>query len=236
MYEIGPYVIMTHEEGDYELGLEEIMKKIAVAKGIPLNEIVLAAIKKIAKEDAEEAKEQLRSQGFPPNIKTLFDAENKKDLIRIADKMMVSGDDIARMVFNHAAAGFTHTRKHKWFHPEDLLHTKEEFEAFSEIEQVGPITDKRALKFLKKTQEMLAKRKYISAHLLEKGDEWHIFYFDFNDRYAPQGQNHYQHGPHVHYISHLWGKQTDKNLIWQELENRQTKIASIHIQYNDQRE
>jgi hypothetical protein len=84
---------------------------------------------------------------------------------------------------------------------------------------------------VKKIGETFKQRKCISAHLFEKDDEWHLFYFDYKDAFSPLGKNHYEHGPHIHYISHLWGKIINKDNLWMMLDQRQTKIDSIHIKY-----
>jgi hypothetical protein len=63
-----------------------------------------------------------------------------------------------------------------------------------------------------------------------QGNEWHLFYFDYNDALIPKTMNHYAGGPHIHYLSHLWG--VDKDKAWKMLDNRQATINSTHIKYS----
>ena len=150
MQELGPFVIFSHEEGDFELGMEEILKKKLTAQGIPLNNIVCTAIKNFAKEEGKRVREKLRSEGFPENIQMLLDSRKKKDTNRIAKQITISNSDIARMVFNCDFLGFKHSRKHKWFYPDDVIPTEQEHDSFSKIKNAGPIIDKNAKKFVNK--------------------------------------------------------------------------------------
>lgn len=82
-------------------------------------------------------------------------------------KIILTKEDLCSAIFNANACGFTHSKMHKYFIPDDIKHTEEEKEAIYNND-IGPITDKRAKKFVKKIQEHFRKRRVISAHLFAK--------------------------------------------------------------------
>ncbi len=220
-------------ENGFKEGIKTCLKHILTFKGLPLNSITKSIINKITQEEFDFVSSTMRNKGFPENIKKIIDTKSKKDAEIIARSSVILGDELAVMAYNADLIGFTHFRKHKWFYPDDVLHTEEENIAFSKNAKVGEVTDRKTKKFVTKLFEQIKKRKYISAHLLEKDDEWHVFYFDSNDMYLPKGINHYKDGPHVHYISHVFGGDLNKDSIWLKFDNRKMQINSIHIRYKE---
>lgn len=70
-------------------------------------------------------------------------------------------------------------------------------------------------------------RKVTIAKLIEKGSEWHCFYYNYNSIYGREVNNN----PHIHYISNNW--MIDKNIILKELQNRHHKFTSeVHIKFS----
>ncbi|NBX75131.1 MAG: hypothetical protein EBQ92_01070 [Proteobacteria bacterium] len=81
-----------------------------------------------------------------------------------------------------------------------------------------------------------AQRKKVNVHLFENRDQWHLFWFLFNDAYSgPQKKaTHWQGGDHLHHTSHLWGN--EKEVLWDALKNRDYSIRGIHVRYNHEAE
>lgn len=227
-------MFLSVEDDDFELAVEKQIQIVMRSRGLPLNSITLEIIKKHAKEVAESIKMEARDKGFPESIKKLFASKRKNDLTRIAKNIVISMDDISHMILNCDLLGYKHSRKHISFYPEGTFPVPEEEEAFSQIELPGEITGDLARKYVNKINEIFEKRRCLSAHLFEKNEEWHIFYFDFNDIFTPKDENHFVGGQHVHYISFLWGKNIDKQTVWEKFKYRDIKINSVHIKYREQ--
>lgn len=201
------------------------------SKGIPLDGITDFIVKKIIAEQKNTIEQQLSHFGFPKNLENLFALKKKSDVKKMIKTITLTKDELIRAIFNANTLGFSHLQKHKYFIPEDIKHTDEEQEAFSN-NGVGLIINKKAKKFVKKIGEHFQKRKVISSHLFLKDHEWHLLYFDYNDAYV-KTQNHFKGGPHIHYSSYLLTSMT-RDTVWNMLENRQVKIQSEHLRYDSQ--
>lgn len=70
-------------------------------------------------------------------------------------------------------------------------------------------------------------RKVTIAKFLDKGPEWHCFYYNYNSING----NESSEIPHIHYISNNWT--IDRQIIVEELRNRHHSFtSSVHISYS----
>jgi hypothetical protein len=227
MEEIGPYILMTDKEGDFELGIQAAMKKLIALHGIPINSLTESSIKKLAKEESTKIVKKTKRGGIPSHLRILLSLKRKKEVLRYIKNIVMTNHDLPNLILTCKCLGFTHQSKHIQFVPEDLFLTDDERAGFSKKN----ISEDGANKVDKKISEIFKNRKYLSVHLFERGDEWHIFYFDYHDAYTPRNLNHSELGPHIHYISYLWGKGFNKDDLLAAFEFRKVVINSEHIRY-----
>lgn len=231
MQDFGNLILFTHEPGDFELATEAMLLRYCHAIGLDVGMLeVRIAAKNIALEHVTAIKEAIRIEGVPTNLQQLFNATNKKEASKIAKVIKITKRDLTNMIANCEQIGFKHSRKHMQFVPHDLQPSLTQREAFQQ-NGIGTLKTKEAQTFVRKIYETFKKRRYVSAHLFEKGDEWHLLYFDLREITEPIGINHYVYGPHIHYISHLMGHNTNKAKIWQAIENGENVRGSEHIKY-----
>jgi hypothetical protein len=97
---------------------------------------------------------------------------------------------------------------------------------------VGPIKGD-ALKFVNKIDQQFKQRKNVVAHLFTKDEIWHCFYFTYQDAFGTKmsGENHWKYGDHIHYTSHLFGRQMKKEEVWADLDKKQYNFKNLHIKY-----
>jgi hypothetical protein len=74
-------------------------------------------------------------------------------------------------------------------------------------------------------KQVITERKVINAKFLDKGDEWHCFFYTYK---SIEGKENYkEEQPHIHYISSKWGiPRTD---ILTAIRSGNYKSTSVHI-------
>lgn len=234
MNEFGQVIMITPEEGSFEEGIKASMRQIITAYGIPDDKITESILTKLAREEADKIQRRTKRGGIPCDLRILLNLRKKKQVIAWIKKIVISNGHISNLILNCNKMGFTHRRKHKEFIP-DVTNYPIDEDQISFIGEKGEVHLREKEKVLRQLKERYLGRKFISAHLFEKGDEWHLFYFDHNDIYVPARPNHHFRGPHVHYISHLWGRNLDREFLWEQFENRKIKINSEHIRFIEER-
>ena len=147
------------------------------------------------------------------SILALLNAKTKRDAERIGKTLTIYKDQFSSLILNahlYRKDGYCYKQNNMTHVAADL----------SEKRLQQYVKDRKFSKIIQKT---LYERKHNCFHLFEKEDEWHLFYFDFND----VKDKHWKGGPHIHYISYLW--RIDKNELLKQLEDRTYKIGGIHI-------
>lgn len=221
---------MYPENGDFEEGIQASIRQLVVAYRMPLDDLTNSIINKLAREQAEKIKRRTKRGGIPSSLVILLNLRQKKQAIAWIKEMTISTACLSNLILNCNKIGFTHRRIHKEFIHEDFNRPVEDAQ-ISSVSKTGEVRLAEKEKILRKLTSRYLNRKYSTAHLFEKGDEWHLIYFDHNDIYAPIGLNHHTRGPHVHYISHLWGRHIDKETLWNQFESREIKANSEHIRF-----
>lgn len=192
-------------------------------------------IEEWARETAQSTFERLRNRGIPAHLVELFKQTQKKDAVRLAKNMTITGTELSSLILNCDSIGFLHSPFHLDIIPEHLYPTEAEEKAFKE-NGVGAFKTQEAKKFVRKLSAMLDQRKMVHGHLFENQHEWHLLYFTPDDAMATQRGKvpHWVGGNHIHYTSHLWG--LDREVIWSSLQNPPYIIKNEHIKYVDSAE
>ncbi len=165
------------------------------------------------------------TRSVPEKLIKLFAIDAKAELVRYVDSLRISDSDLVRLIFKSEQIGYAHLHAHKEFQPEAARLTKEDFDVF----RIGGDTS-RLPKTLRKTRNLFAARKHLSAHLFYSAAKWHLFYFSLRD--VDSDGSHWQHGSHVHFVNHLWPHYRIDDLQRMLFSGRRTKIGdSVHIRY-----
>jgi hypothetical protein len=138
----------------------------------------------------------------------LFNIKRKRDLDRYCKDLKIYDTDFVELILTGRAGGMTPYLYKAHFMdkvPEHLLPSREEEEALGGS-TVGPLEGK-AKKFTTKIHQIFQDRRYLAAHLFYTPSHtyWHLFYFDHRDHSGRN--NHWKHGPHLHFLNFLWPNQ-----------------------------
>ena len=201
---------------DADMQLEQLR-----AKGRLITPDIKAQVKSNVERRKAEYHDKVNQIGVPDKLKKLFLITKKPEVEQYSRNLVLSEYDLFLLIHNCSQIRFTHRSKFKQYIPEHLIvsHTDRD-----EMKAGNP------KKFLTKTSSILLERRYIHVHLFEHGLDWHCFYFSHQD-IEPASANHWKHGCHLHYISHLWPK-LKKRWIWSKFNKRFTQISgSFHIRF-----
>lgn len=212
----------------------EVAKAILDREGIPFTKEVLEVVEQFAIQTDRAIRSEIAARGVPAIFRELFAARKKKVAKRFAADIVINLKDFSDLSYNVSQIGFRHRRHHEQYVPKELRTTEEERIAFFS-NGLGSLKSKSAAGFFRKTLAIFSQRKNVNAHLFEKENEWHIFWFTFDDVFAgAKGvAPHWTGGDHIHYTSHLWGHNKDE--VWQQLVSGRYSISGIHIKYHDER-
>lgn len=201
---------------DVDMQLEQLR-----AKGRSITPAIRAKVKSTTERRRAEYHHKVNQIGIPDKLRRLFLMTKKTGVEQYCRNIALSEYDLFLLIHNCSQIDFTHRSKFRQHIPEHLRVTR---------------TDRNEMKvgnpkrFLTKTHSILLERRYIHVHLFEHGSDWHCFYFSHQD-IDPATTNHWKHGCHLHYISHLW-PELKKRWIWSKFNRRFTQIwGSLHIRF-----
>jgi hypothetical protein len=111
--------------------------------------------------------------------------------------------------------------------PPHLIPTDEERAGIGASRVGQPLQDK-GRKALYKMVQMLQERKQLAAHLFYTFNlaHWSLFYFDQRDTQV--AANHWEHGPHLHYVSSAW-LPLDAETVYQQVTHGRYRFPAVHI-------
>ncbi len=159
--------------------------------------------------------------GIPAGIRQLLEASKKSKAGTIARDLTVTEFDLFLLLKNQGQMGFEHRSKFPDYVPDHL--------AITDLDTLG-IREGRLRKVSKKLNSLFIQRRHIHVHLLERDSEWHCIYFSYEDAESV-AENHWKHGPHFHYVSHLWPNLA-KEQIWRSFDKRKTEIpGNLHVRF-----
>ena len=172
---------------------------------------LLDHVSKNAVAEVKEITGSFRKGNLSVTLVKLFEAESKKEALKIIKTELVLGqEEFVELIGNAHLYGFIHKRKHKEFIPDDLKTFNPM--AMGRFDPVTKEPTKEAKKAFNQIGEIFDKRRQLNVHWFQFGFEWHCFYFDFGDLL----KSHWKAGDHIHYLSHHWGISADK--IWNGFE------------------
>lgn len=159
--------------------------------------------------------------GVPDKFKVLFSMTRKAEAEDYSRNIVFSEYDLFLLIHNCSQIRFTHRSKFRQYVPEHLAVSD------TDRDEMKAGNPKKALR---KVHSTLLERKYIHVHLFEYSSHWHCFYFTHQD-IEPTSANHWKHGCHLHYVSHLWPN-FKKRPIWNKFNKRSTEISGgLHIRF-----
>lgn len=139
------------------------------------------------------------SQSVPPHLEKLLNASKKAELEKLIRSITVTQEELVVLVHTSEKIGYKHFLNYGQWIPQHLIPSEEEKKALSE-NGVGELKGK-ALKHLKKVNQIFKERKYRVGHLFVGSQKWHLFYLDLKD--IEQDNNHWMNGPHLHFTNYL---------------------------------
>lgn len=186
-------------------------------------------IHNMAKELHEKMLAEIKSKGVSEKLLELLNAPDKKSASRIARSMTINHEEFANLTYNYSDYGYLKESKFFEYIPDHLKTNDFERNAFFSAK--GQLANQDASRFFRKITNTLKERKNVCAHLFSKDNEWHCFYFTYNDIAGEriQGKSHWSGGDHLHYISHFWGR--SKEEVWAELSEKKYSLTGEHIKY-----
>lgn len=200
--------------------------------GIQITPELEAELERVRAANQVAIETEYRERGVAACVKLLLAADSKRDLERVAAQTTVSIRDLHSLLFNHDQMGLAHEAKHRQFVPEHLRLDR----LMSRIlpEKIGGPMPEGAKKALKQVDQLYIERRHVSAHMLWNDSEWHCIYLSYADafRLPWESRNHWKHGTHVHFVSHLWPN-LKREEVWAAFEQRQLRLPSIHIRFED---
>jgi hypothetical protein len=210
-------------EGGYELAVERVRHSME-REGVlvtPEIEAALAAFRAGLKARVEA---QYRGVGITPGLQELLSASRKAEAVKLCERLSLAGRELVALTFCARDQGWRYRQKHRDFYPDLSRVADKPYEAPAE-------------QFFRRFQLFKNEWKHRSAHLLQRGAEWHCFFFTDHDifrisrRKGPRWfTTHWKHGTHVHYVSHLWG--LDVEQLWARMDQRDISVSGEHIRYD----
>jgi hypothetical protein len=197
----------------------DVLKEAMQLKGITITPTIEQQIIQYCREKNAEFDRITDSQGIPDKIRAIFEFTKKSKLVAYCKRIQLTEHELFLLTHNCSQLGFTCKSKFTEFVPQGRKVLDSDL---SEMERGNPN------KFITKVDRIIEERKRYHVHLLEKGEEWHCFYFTYRDMDSGN-EGHWKHGSHIHYVSHLWPN-LSKRKVWESFDQRNVDIqGSIHI-------
>jgi hypothetical protein len=162
------------------------------------------------------------TEGVPAKLKSLLEIGRKADVRKYLDQQQVSEYELFLLIHNCKQIGWSHRSKFPEYVPDHLLI----------IEKDRTDLHRGELKTIsRKFASVMEERRRIHVHLFEKNSMWHCFYFSYDDL-QDESASHWEHGPHLHYVNHLWPKYSSDD-VWSLFDTRHTKISgAVHVRFS----
>lgn len=226
----GAFVVMHDLEGVYQAGAEIELQQLEL-RGVPITAEVLAHVEARHAALLAKKKAEIHRAGIRDYIKQMLRATRKADATRLAEAMILQGDDFLHLVHNCDQIGLSHHVKHHEFLHDDRRLTPEDHAALAS-NGVGPLSPE-ASKANRKINQIFREREHRSVHLFANSRAWHCFFLSYGDVAGDPdtGKQHWTHGQHIHYLSHLWGRDVTREGVWAELDSPKYSLKTVHIRF-----
>lgn len=172
------------------------------------------------------------SQSFE-DLVTLFNLNKKRDVEAHCRRLIIRSEEFADVLLAARVAGlgpYSYANHFIELAPASLEPSKEELQALG-TNGLGKLNGK-ALKAIRKVDQMFRDRRLLAVHLFYARSQkyWHMFYFDQRDYSA--NNNHWIHGPHLHY-SHDSFTREPLHEVWKKVCQPEPKFPkSVHVRYD----
>ena len=163
----------------------------------------------------------------------LFNLERKRDVERYCSDLVITSEDLTDLLLAASVAGIPPYCYACHFHdlqPESLQPTEAQLMALGS-NGVGPLS-KQAAKAVKKVSQTFKDRRLLSLHLFYTLDQkyWHLFYFDQRDYSGID--NHWKHGPHIHYCHDSFTNEPLASIWARATADQPSLPPELHIRYD----
>lgn len=176
----------------------------------------------------EKFLQEIFESEVPEYLHKMLEIEKKSELGKYCKKLIITQDDLIKLIMNSYKIGYAHQIKYIDFVPRHLKPTDKEKEALSSA-KAGETLEGAAKKLVSKISQLFKERRLLSAHAFYNKKKWHLFYFDQDDR--EERGNHWKHGPHIHFVNYLWPN-LDINNLWELFNKVESSAAGkLHIRY-----
>ncbi len=164
----------------------------------------------------------IQELGIPKGIDALLSASTKREVERIAKTSTFTENDLFLLVHNHSQKGFTHRSRFPDFVPDHLqINDTDREEMRSGV--LGRIS--------RKFSSLFTFRKLVHVHMFETDMQWHCLFFSHKD-IDESSANRWKHGPHIHYVSHLWPRLVPEQ-VWDGFDKRRGRLSTgVHIRFH----
>lgn len=165
----------------------------------------------------------------------LFDIKKKREAERHCRSLHVTSEDLAGLILAGRlgrVGGYLYEPHFREISPAHLEPKNHELEALAK-NGVGQLRGD-ALKAMRKIGQVFIDRSLLAVHLFywPSHEYWHMFYFDQRD-YTDR-ENHWKHGPHIHYSSDLFVSAPLATVWGRVTADEPTFPVSTHIRYDHQ--
>jgi len=166
----------------------------------------------------------------------LFEFDNKRELEKYCRNLTIDSEDFFFLIVaaQQGLIGYSHRIHHRDIVPKELRLERSSLTPI-ETDETGKLKG-RSLKYFRKVSQIFRDRRYLVGHMFASriNLQWHLFYFDQRDHSV--SSNHWEHGPHIHFINWLWPNHSMKSL-WTEFISEKPNIrGALHIRYSDSRD
>ncbi|MEO8427362.1 MAG: hypothetical protein ABI651_09650 [Verrucomicrobiota bacterium] len=161
----------------------------------------------------------------PDGLRKLLLFEKQREVESYCRNFVLRQTALTSLISNAPRFGLQHFRQHREFRPEHLTPTQADLLSIrASVEPNAPYPKKILRKFV----QVFKERKHVSAHLFASEVHWHLFYLTFQD--LEEFDNHWEHGPHVHFVNFLWPS-IDLEAVWKSFESRNSQHPGVHIRW-----
>jgi len=187
--------------------------------GVHITPQLSKMIEEYNRQRQDETEREIDAEGIPDQFIKLFEIKRKAAVIKYCNKLELSDEELFLLCHNSSQIGYKRSSKYPEYIPEHLQLNKS---------HIHTLIKNDPQKFSKLVHQAFSERRRICVHLFENNDQWHCFYFSYQDM-GSREQPHWRYGDHIHYVSYLWPNHT-KDEIWGSFDVRKTNISdSIHI-------
>lgn len=163
----------------------------------------------------------------------LFNLSKKRGVEKYCQEIVISSHDFASVLLAGRVAGLGPYKYACHFHestPDHLHPNKDELAALA-ANGVGQLRG-AALKAMRKVNQVFRDRRMLAMHLFYTPSQkyWHLFYFDQRDH--EDRNNHWKHGPHIHYSQDLFTREPLPQVWANATAEKPVFPPSLHVRYD----